>query len=452
MRILIVASASLLAISWSNSTCYADGTGRLTFQVDDNQREPLPCRIHLVDDNGKPQRAQGLPFWHDHFVCQGRVDLDLPPGKFKYTVERGPEYESLSGMVRVEAGRESTQAVTLNRIANLRAQGWYSADLHVHRAVADVEKLMLAEDLDYAPVITWWNQRNPWATETSPEIVLRQFDEHRLYNLMAGEDEREGGALLYFGLRRPIDITKARRESPSPMHFVRQAQQQAGNVWIDIEKPFWWDVPVWLASGRMKSIGIANNHMWRSQMLPDEAWGKPRDIRRLPAPLGNGQWTQEIYYHILNSGLRIPPSAGSASGVLGNPVGYNRVYAKVEGNFTEQAWWSSLAQGNCFVTNGPLIVCQANNRLPGTVFRSEDDSTLTLELSIQLLGRDHVNQLEVIKNGTVAQTLDATTSASQPLTTELSFTEPGWFLVRAMADNKTTFRFGSTGPYYGRVR
>ena len=39
----------------------------------------------------------------------------------------------------------------------------------------------------------------------------------------------------------------------------------------------------------------------------------------------DGYWTQDIYYALLNCGLRIPPSAGSASGVLPNPVGYNRV-------------------------------------------------------------------------------------------------------------------------------
>jgi hypothetical protein len=38
----------------------------------------------------------------------------------------------------------------------------------------------------------------------------------------------------------------------------------------------------------MQSIGVANNHMWRSQMLTNEAWGRERDIQRLPSPLGNG--------------------------------------------------------------------------------------------------------------------------------------------------------------------
>ena len=89
---------------------------------------------------------------------------------------------------------------------------------------------------------------------------------------------------------------------------------------MDIEKPFWWDVPIWLASGKIDTIGIANNHMCRDWVYFNprtggEAWGRPRDVKRLPHPHGNAHWTQEIYYHALNAGLRVPPSAGSASGV-----------------------------------------------------------------------------------------------------------------------------------------
>ena len=448
MRTLLVISSSFVLFSVIVSTGAVAADGRLQFRVNDAQGQPLPCRIHVADGEGKAWQAAGLPFWRDHFVCSGQAALELPPGTYRYTVERGPEYESASGSVDIASDGQTTRSLELNRIANLRDSGWYSADLHVHRAVSDIELLMSAEDLDYAPVITWWNRTNPWTTRAPPESVLRQFDGHRLYHVMAGEDEREGGALLYFGLRRPIDITQATREFPSAMHFVRQAKIQNANVWIDMEKPFWWDVPTWLATGQMQSIGLANNHMWRSEMLPNEAWGKPRDTERLPNPLGNGYWTQEIYYHILNSGLRIPPSAGSASGVLGNPVGYNRVFAKVDGEFTEDAWWSSLARGNCFVTNGPLIVCHANDQLPGTVFQMDDGDRLLLELKIELLGRDRVEHVEVIKNGIVAQTLDCSAAAFQQLTTKLSFSEPGWFLIRAIADNDATFRFGSTGPYY----
>ena len=97
-------------------------------------------------------------------------------------------------------------------------------------------------------------------------------------------------------------------------------------------------------------------------MYESEAWGKPRVVERLPAPLGNGYWSQEIYYHLLNCGLRLPPSAGSASGVLPNPVGYNRVYVHVGKELTWEKWWEGLRAGRSFVTNGPLLRVKAGRR------------------------------------------------------------------------------------------
>src|SRR5207302_5270525 len=125
------------------------------------------------------------------------------------------------------------------------------------------------------------------------------------------------------------------------------------------------------ASGEMNSLGIANNHMCRSQMYSNEAWGKPRDTKRLPGPRGNGFWSQEIYYHMLNSGLRIPPSAGSASGVLPNPVGYNRVYVHLDKEMDYANWWKGLRAGRSFVTNGPLLRVRVNGQFPGHVLAGD---------------------------------------------------------------------------------
>jgi hypothetical protein len=40
-------------------------------------------------------------------------------------------------------------------------------------------------------------------------------------------------------------------------------------------------------------------------MAETDAWGRPRDAGRLPPPRRNGYWTQEIYYHLLDCGLRL---------------------------------------------------------------------------------------------------------------------------------------------------
>ena len=330
----------------------------------------LPSRIHVKNAAGQPQRAMDLPFWHDHLVCPGRATLELPPGKYTYEIERGPEYEQQRGLFITRKGENPKVSIRLKRIANLAAAGWWSGELHVHRSLEDIELLMEAEDLHVAPVITWWNDRNLWNDRESPEKPLLEFDSNRYAHVMAGEDERGGGALIYLNLDRPLKISGSTREYPSPMKFLHEARRHPG-AWIDIEKPFWWDVPLWLASGQIDSIGLANNHMSRSQMYESEASGKPRDTKRLPPPKGNGYWSQEIYYHILDCGLRIPPSAGSASGVIPNPVGYNRVYVHVGKAFDYERWWNGLKAGRSFVTNGPLLLCRANGQMPGHVFAGD---------------------------------------------------------------------------------
>jgi hypothetical protein len=232
------------------------------------------------------------------------------------------------------------------------------------------------------------------------------------------------------------------------MHFVQQARKHQPRVWIDIEKPFWWDVPVWLASGQMNSIGVANNHMCRSTMYPNEAWGKPRDTGRLPEPLGNGYWSQEIYYHMLNTGLRLPPSAGSASGVLPNPVGYNRVYVHLDDSFTYDAWFRNLSRGRCFVTNGPLLLANVDGDAPGTTINLQSGQSRTLHIEIQLTSQDPIRQLELIKNGKVVHTVDCSDQLTQRHTFDYSVDEPSWFLVRAIADVNHTFRFATTAPWF----
>ena len=245
-------------------------TGKVEITVTDKATgKPIPCRIHLKDSAGKPQRAGKLPFWHDHFVCDGTVKLELPAGQYTIEVERGLEYALHTDSFTLDAGEKKLD-IQLKRLVDMPTEGWWPGDLHVHRPVGDIELLIQAEQLYVAPVITWWNKQNPWAKEQLPDNPLVRFDGNRYYHVLAGEDEREGGALLFFNLKKPLEITAATREYPSPLAFAEEARKTKG-AWIDAEKPFWWDVPVWVAAGQVDSIGIANKHMCRDRMYEDEA-------------------------------------------------------------------------------------------------------------------------------------------------------------------------------------
>src|SRR5262249_41953180 len=159
---------------------------------------------------------------------------------------------------------------------------------------------------------------------------------------------------------------------------------------------------------------------------------------RYPAPRGNAYWTQDIYYRLLNCGLRIPPSAGSASGVLPNPVGYNRVYVHVGKELTWEKWWEGLRAGRCFVTNGAMLLVTANGKMPGHVFTAGTGGTVKVELKGELTTRDKVRYVEIIRDGKVERRVKAEDFARTGSAGTLTFKTSGWFLVRAIAEERQT--------------
>ena len=449
---VFLAASLFLAAAVPTTAVASDGEFTISV-VDADTGVTMPCRMHITNQKEKPQKVGRFPYWHDHFVFPGKMKLKLAKGTYNFVIERGPDYNDMSGYFIIGKLSKDQKRIELKRNANMAEEGWWSGDLHVHRPLKDIELLMMAEDLHVAPVITWWNDKNEWSKHPLPDEPVKSFDTNRYYDVLGGEDEREGGALLYFRLDRPLDLAGAGREYPSPMTFLAQAREQP-KAWVDAEKPFWWDLPVWLACGKIDSIGLCNNHMCRDEMKDNEAWGKPRDVKRFPPPLGNAHWSQEIYYHVLNCGFRIPPSAGSASGVLPNPVGYNRMYVWVDPRyFNYDAWWEGFKAGRVVVTNGPLIRPMANGRVPGHVFKAEEGESISLDvvLSFTYRASEPITYFELIKDGRVAQSVRYEELAKTGHFPPLSFDESGWFLIRAVTDVENTYRFASSGPWYVEI-
>src|SRR5262245_4294451 len=139
LRWLPALAAGWLAIAGGLATARGGPGGVEITIVDKKTGQPIPCRIHLKDRAGKPQRAGRLPFWHDHFACPGTALLDLAPGDYSYEVERGPEYALRTGSFTVQGGAPGKVRVELERRADLAREGWWSGELHVHRPLDDIE-------------------------------------------------------------------------------------------------------------------------------------------------------------------------------------------------------------------------------------------------------------------------------------------------------------------------
>jgi hypothetical protein len=426
--------------------------------------ETLACRVHLTNERNEGVFPPGFPSFSDHFAFPGDRELELVPGTYRYEIERGPEYTRVTGSFAAEAP-EQRVAVTLERVANLAERGWFSGDLHVHRPPADAELLMRAEDLHVGGFVTWWNDQ-PAAAATGLRAQVRRFDGDRFVDPTVGEDERQGGALLLLRLKEALALPhlyydeKGRiahkvgaeaDEYPPAIELVRAARAQ-GEVHVALEKPFWWDTPTWVALGLVDSVGIAHNHMNRAGVRNHEAWGKKCDRAHYgDGPFANAYCTQDIYYRLLDAGFRLPPSAGSASGVLPNPVGYNRVYVKSGSLPDLDTWWRLLGLGRSFVTNGPLLLVEANNEPPGSTLRAGNAPTLAVELGIELTSVDPIASVELVRDGAVAATGSYDPATHRARFPTLVFDKSGWFLVRALTDRTDTFRFASTAPFYVEV-
>src|SRR5262245_13566160 len=90
-------AVAVCALTTGAATAFG-ATARATLEViDASTRKPVPCRIHLKDDAGKPVKAEKHPFFRDHFVFPGKAELELAPGRYTYEIERGPEHRLVRG-------------------------------------------------------------------------------------------------------------------------------------------------------------------------------------------------------------------------------------------------------------------------------------------------------------------------------------------------------------------
>ena len=446
MRLLLSPLFSILMTA-------ASGWGaelRLT-AVDENGN-PTWARCEIRDSTGRmhqptdalrdrtaTNRASGEPWYVGSFVARGPQTLELPAGDYRVVVERGPEYKRFDETIAL--GAETVEReIRIEQWIDMNEMGFYSGDFHIHRPLHDIEPLLMAEDLNLGVVLTMWNKQDAWERRDWPQNPIERVDDQHVYTVLNAEDERGGGAWMLHMLREKIDLKVPGRWSPPGIEFIQKAVAQryvpTGFPWIDIEKPFWLETPVVMALATPNSMGLLHNHFNQYGMLDNEAWGRPRDEKRFPGREGFAEASMEINYRYWNLGFDVPATAGSASGVLPNPVGYNRVYVEIPEKFDVEPFYRNLRQGRSFVTNGPMLFFDVTE-LPGR----------RIGVSIDVRSREPLTKVELIANGVVVESFSAPPGKTS-FQTEVSLREGlyTWVAARAFSENESTIRMAHTQP------
>lgn len=481
--------ALLAALLFPHFAAADDVVLRVTV-VDSQTEAALPCRAYLVHSDGKhhyftSDSAEGSAVryekqnWINPRSTEYHTTLSahpfrakVPSGTYRLIVEHGKSYRAFEKTLGLST--DTDEHVRLVRWSHPVARGWYSGDTHIHRTIDELKNVVMAEDLNAVFPLTSWVTKSgvpPSAGDKNIDDARRSDpvvvdDRHVIWPrnteyeiFTVGETRHTLGALFVLGHKQPLDATV-----PPWQRMIEDLRKSDPDVLYDLDKldwPFAMLLPT-IAPGALYEL--ANNHVWRTEFAFG-TWQSPTSPYLQPPFGGTGgrhrEWldyTHGMYYSLLNCGLRLPPSAGTANGVHPVPAGFGRVYVHLPQGFQLSDWMNGLRQGRSFVTTGPMLYATAQGNDPGHVFslRAADATKLTVNYEIE--ADDPLLYGELIVNGVPEQTLflrDATfDNVTHRAKGAITFQprRSGWFALRVWQARKDQqARFAHTAPWYVEV-
>jgi hypothetical protein len=404
--------------------------------VDAATGQLLPCRIYIQAGDGswffphseatagsaipyRKQRADDPNCVEMHTTLSAHpFVVELPPGKYSVTVERGKEY--LPQTYQVTMASEPVSAnFALRRWINLAERGWYSGETHVHRSMEELPNLMLAEDLNVAFPLVYWVTEAFVSPKTSPRGPLRELDAKIIpidathviyprnteYEIFTVNKARHTlGAFFVLNHQSILD------EGVPPVRPIGERAHREGGL-IELDKHNWpWSMAL-VPILKPDLYELANNHVWRAPFgFP--AFGEPAAeymrVERTDKGFTERGWIEygfQNYYTLLNCGYRLRPTAGTASGVHPVPLGFGRVYVHCPKGFGYEAWVHGLNEGRSFVTTGPMLFVNVNGQPPGHTFQQREPDPKEYEVTGSILSEQPLERIELVVNGELIRTI-----------------------------------------------
>jgi hypothetical protein len=425
--------------------------------------QPTPCRIQFTGPDGQYYapfgRLTGFATGLDQDVggnlrlgeqyyayIDGACEISLPAGPITVAVSKGPEYRPLRQTVDLKAGQLSMRLV-LHRWTDLRAEGWYSGDVHIGCLSPDAALLeAAAEDVAVANLVA--------------SMIKKRGDHGQLYlgynNIMAFSGQRPAR-------ERPGHLVVVNTSNSHPRlgqltllncHRIVYPLTFGGpNGWED------WTLADWCDQCHRKGgLVIANSYRYQaSESLADTILGKIDAVRIWGFEHPRNLWDVfATWYQVLCAGFRLPLACDGGKCSNGSIIGSRRTYARLlpGDEFNYKNWIEAVRAGRTFVTNGPLLFLQANGQEPGKVIDLGEPSD---KVRVQVNARSLVpfEHIELVANGSVVACAKASGSPAEArLEAELSFPQGGWVAARCWGSQETEkgrYVRAHTSPVYVQV-
>ena len=418
-------------------------TGKI---IDPATGATVQARVQVLSPNGN-QLAPADAMWkvgsgEPFFYSNGEFSLDVPRGRTRITVERGTEYRPWTRTIDVDdAAGILTLDIELERWADLPDRGWHPGNTHIHydeKEEKPDERLAYdsrVEDLRMTAVSILRRWDLNYATNKYPIGVLNDFTDTHHY-VQVGEENRHNdkdgwsrgyGHVMFLNIRNIVDpisrgalIDSFAPDYPPLSWACDDAKRQDGLV-IWCHNGQGMEAPVAAALGKVDAINLF-----------DPYWN---DVE------------YDLWYRMLNCGLKLPASTGSDWFVCSA----NRIYSQTGGAFSYDEWLAGIRRGETFITNGPAISLSVDGAPPGaTVQAGAGDA---VHVRVDWSSHYAVETVEIVHNGEVVRR--TTTSDSDSTGGSLEFDveagTDGWIAARLGSSERDSFAqalWAHTSPVY----
>ena len=356
--------------------------------------------------------------------------VDLPKGDFTITVRKGAEYLPATATLTLTEDPPEPVTISLERWANMNALGWYSGDTHVHFLDDHTARLEIqAEDLNVINVLaTKWGE-----LITNVEHVTGAPSIHSFRNgLIYFNEETRHGFLGHTILQRiqkliypltwggPRTGVLGQSDYPPMAHQADKAHAQGALVtWAHFPYPD-GELTIDVALDKVDTVDLFT---W-ADAFKDGVPG------REPGAL-------TYWYHFLNTGFRLPATAGTDKMMNTQVVGSVKTYAFVgKPEITYNDWIEAIGGGRTFVTTGPVVQFSANGQPIGSDLELKKGDTVKLRARVMApYDLYPVDRLEIVVGGrVVASLVNDADLASLSVTADIRAERSTWAAARAHGD------------------
>ncbi|PCJ26386.1 MAG: hypothetical protein COA96_05120 [SAR86 cluster bacterium] len=405
---------------------------------------PLHNRVHLEAADGKlytPNNAYARAGTRGDLIFHntGEFEVTLPVGEVALNFVKGFEFFPQAITANIEEGEVTQLNVSMNRMTDMAAKGWYNASTHVHSNYGGnlhntLENLMMmsrAEDqdlvleqvankdnriLDYQYFVPGGGAHP--VSEVDQIVVVGQEYRPPFY-----------GHVYMFGLKEHLispfvtgyEGTAVESLYPSNTDMLLKAKSQG--AYTGYVHPYLGEVDPLLGN-----LGGGKGFIVDAALGATDAleWSDSATSGFFPL------------YAVWNNGLHITATGGedSISSLHRTKlVGSFRTYVyTANSGLSMEAWFDGLRRGRAFVTSGPLLEMQVGSSMPGdTVQLPATGGKLTI--TGRLRSVTDLEEVSLVCNGELIETFPLRgNSKSLDLSYELTIERSGWCHLRTEGD------------------